>query len=156
MSPTQQFRFGKDIESLALRQDANGTLFSQMDDITDIFPGALRFKPKRIAYYLNDVVEVVTATHSSSSLASNSIVSLSALSLYTHAYSTPKHLTRVTQDVSNQLLGRPMAALFSSESSIVNLQLQLELSTDQQSSHHQQLVEQFIHMVAQQNEMIAQ
>ncbi|KAG0294121.1 hypothetical protein BGZ96_001743 [Linnemannia gamsii] len=69
MSPTQQFRLGNEIKSLPLRKDANGTLYSQMDDILDLFPGALRFKancisilflqdehgrryePKRILYY---------------------------------------------------------------------------------------------------------
>lgn len=44
MSFFQQFRLGNDIESLALRRDTHGTPYSQMTDITDIFPGALRFK----------------------------------------------------------------------------------------------------------------
>ncbi|KAF9131525.1 hypothetical protein BGW39_001701 [Mortierella sp. 14UC] len=44
MSPTQQFRLGNDIQSLDLRRDADGTHYSEMDDIQDIFPGASRFK----------------------------------------------------------------------------------------------------------------
>lgn len=44
MSLFQQFRLGNDIESLALRLDTHGTPYSRMNDITDIFPGALRFK----------------------------------------------------------------------------------------------------------------
>ncbi|KAG0292002.1 hypothetical protein BGZ96_004627 [Linnemannia gamsii] len=88
MSPTQQFRLGRVIESLALRTDVNGTHYSQMNDITDIFPGALRFKvkdvnilflenehgrryePRRIAYYPNEIVDIVTATHASGPFAS--------------------------------------------------------------------------------------
>ncbi|KAG0057050.1 hypothetical protein BGZ89_001939 [Linnemannia elongata] len=80
MSLFQQFRLGNDIESLALRLDTHGTLYSQMTDITDIFPGALRFKvdginilflesepgqrydPWRIAYYPGVIIDVVTAS----------------------------------------------------------------------------------------------
>ncbi|KAF9291584.1 hypothetical protein BGZ88_006806 [Linnemannia elongata] len=53
-------------------------------------------------------------------------------------------------------LARPMAALSSINSSIANLQLQLERSTDRQSVHHQQLLEQLIQLVAHQNELVAQ
>ncbi|KAG0075745.1 hypothetical protein BGZ90_009538 [Linnemannia elongata] len=80
MSLFQQFRLGNDIESLALRLDTHGTPYSQMTDITDIFPGALRFKvdginilflenepgqryePRRIAYYPGVIIDVVTAS----------------------------------------------------------------------------------------------
>lgn len=44
MRAHQRFRHGDLIESLALRTDANGVLYSQLSDIQDFFPGAARFK----------------------------------------------------------------------------------------------------------------
>ncbi|KAF9904218.1 hypothetical protein EC991_002921 [Linnemannia zychae] len=81
MPTHQRFRCGDLIESLALRTDANtGNLYSDISDIQDIFPGAVRFKidgvhllflqdvhgqryePKRIAYYPDDIIDVFTAS----------------------------------------------------------------------------------------------
>ncbi|KAF9136965.1 hypothetical protein BGX30_010686 [Mortierella sp. GBA39] len=67
----------------------------------------------------------------SSSLASSSLVALQTTSLV-----------------------RPMAMLSTMALDITQLQHQLTHSTDQQSTLHQQLLEQLIHMVAQQNEML--
>ncbi|KAF9131522.1 hypothetical protein BGW39_001698 [Mortierella sp. 14UC] len=125
MSLFQLFRLGNDIESLALRMDANGTPYNQMTDIQDIFPGALRFKvngnsilflenqqgqryePNRIAYYPNDIIEVVCAgpavpakSYGGASLPSRPVqwlsedsieVSLSELSVQSYSPTTNAH-----------------------------------------------------------------
>jgi len=44
MPAHQRFRLGDVVESLALRTDASGTMYSQLSDIEDYFPGAIRFK----------------------------------------------------------------------------------------------------------------
>lgn len=44
MHAHQRFRHGNLVESLALRTDTNGVLYSQLSDIQDFFPGAARFK----------------------------------------------------------------------------------------------------------------
>ncbi|OAQ36796.1 hypothetical protein K457DRAFT_131942 [Linnemannia elongata AG-77] len=51
-------------------------------------------------------------------------------------------------------LARPMAILSTMALDISQIQHQLTQSADQQSAHHQQLLEQLIHLVAQQNEML--
>ncbi|KAF9155945.1 hypothetical protein BG015_007976 [Linnemannia schmuckeri] len=183
MSPTQEFRLGNDIESLVLRRDANGTLYSQMTDIQDIFSDAFRFKAdginilfleneqgQGIAYYPDAVIDVVTSVLALSlptlnlpanlATSNDGIVSSSALSLQSpSSYSTSQTLTclqsplYVNQNATAQLLGRPMAELSSISSNISQLH-QLEHSTDQQLGHQQQLLQQLIGMVAQQNAMI--
>lgn len=80
MHAYQRFRHGDLVESLALRTDANGVLYSQISDIQDFFPGATRFKvdgvnllfleddngqryePRRIAHYPEDIIDVVLAS----------------------------------------------------------------------------------------------
>ncbi|KAF9154650.1 hypothetical protein BG015_000335 [Linnemannia schmuckeri] len=168
MSLFQRFRLGNnDIESLALRKDADGPLFSRMDNITDIFPGASRFRvngisilflqneqgqryePKRIAYYPDDVVEVITAAHTCTPIASQNscndgAVSLSFLPLCSHPSSASQALARIPQDSQNQFLARPMAALSSIASDITHIQYQLDHSADQQSVYHQELLERLV------------
>ncbi|OAQ27734.1 hypothetical protein K457DRAFT_20740 [Linnemannia elongata AG-77] len=51
-------------------------------------------------------------------------------------------------------IARPMAVLSTMSSNITQLQQQIERTTDQQSAHQQQLLEQLIPMVAQQNELL--
>ncbi|KAG0296563.1 hypothetical protein BGZ96_009142 [Linnemannia gamsii] len=53
-------------------------------------------------------------------------------------------------------LARPMAMLSTMEMGITQLQQQLDRSTNQQSVHHQQLLQQLIDMMAQQNELVRQ
>ncbi|KAG0270735.1 hypothetical protein BGZ95_001589 [Linnemannia exigua] len=82
MTPHQRFRLGDEIEHLAVCQDDDGPPFSQLTDVQETFPNAVRFKlngvtlnfledenrkkyePKRIAHYPNDIIEVVCAAPS--------------------------------------------------------------------------------------------
>ncbi|KAI1316794.1 hypothetical protein EDD11_009460 [Mortierella claussenii] len=73
----QRFQFGHEVETMAVRHDVHGQYYySQLDDIQDLFPEAMRFKvngtyilflhdpsgkryePNRIAHYPNDTVQV--------------------------------------------------------------------------------------------------
>ncbi|KAG0247124.1 hypothetical protein BG011_001978, partial [Mortierella polycephala] len=47
--PFQRFQLGNEVESIAVRQDATGKYYSQMDDIQEAFPKASRFKVNGIA-----------------------------------------------------------------------------------------------------------
>ncbi|KAF9353542.1 hypothetical protein BGX26_008689 [Mortierella sp. AD094] len=71
---SQQLKFGNDTLSIAVRKDPNCQFYSRLDDIQDIFPGAVRFNVKgcfilflqdengnRIGHYLDDIVEVIIA-----------------------------------------------------------------------------------------------
>ncbi|KAF8947138.1 hypothetical protein BGZ47_010156 [Haplosporangium gracile] len=164
MSPTQQFRLSNDVESITLRKDANGTLFSQIDDITNNFPEAVRSKvngtsilflqnengqrcePKRIAYYSDAIVDVVIAAHASNPSVSQipgsgGTVSLSTLSLCFHSSSTFQALARILQGTPNELLARLMATISSIASDTTYIQHQLDYSTEQQSVNHRHLLE---------------
>lgn len=104
---------------------------------------------------------MITAAHASSpstrqASGSDDIVSLSTLSLYPHSSSISHALARIPQGTPKQLVARPMAAFSSPSSDIMYIRQHLDHSTDQQSVHHQQLVEQLVLMVAQQSEMIVQ
>ncbi|KAG0063013.1 hypothetical protein BGZ89_010222 [Linnemannia elongata] len=86
MHAHQRFRHGDLVESLALRTDTNGVLYSQLSDIQDFFPGAARFKignvnllfleddsgqrhePRRIAHYPDFTIDVVLASQVESPL----------------------------------------------------------------------------------------
>ncbi|KAF9332645.1 hypothetical protein BGZ91_011622, partial [Linnemannia elongata] len=86
MHAYQRFRHGDLVESLALRTDTNGVLYSQLSDIQDFFPGAARFKignvnllfleddsgqrhePRRIAHYPDFTIDVVLASQVESPL----------------------------------------------------------------------------------------
>ncbi|KAK3819378.1 MAG: hypothetical protein JOS17DRAFT_777960 [Linnemannia elongata] len=124
MSFFQQFRLGNDIESLALRRDTHGTPYSQMTDITDIFPGALRFKvngvnilflenehgqryePTRIAYYPDAITDVVTVASVLSPppymTADSDVAGSSALSLLSYVSVTSQ--VNTAQVVSNSAM----------------------------------------------------
>ncbi|KAH7038639.1 hypothetical protein BKA57DRAFT_473797 [Linnemannia elongata] len=83
MSPKhfQRFRHGGKVEFLVVHKNkATGELYSCLDDIKHTYPDALRFKvdgvvlnfmrdanehmyePKRIAYYLDDIIDVICTT----------------------------------------------------------------------------------------------
>ncbi|KAH7059856.1 hypothetical protein BKA57DRAFT_512898 [Linnemannia elongata] len=82
MPAHQRFRLGDIIESLAVRTDANGQLYSHLPDIQNLFPEATttsrfkvdevnlffleddygkRYEPKRIAHYPDDIIDIVPA-----------------------------------------------------------------------------------------------
>ncbi|KAF8925483.1 hypothetical protein BGZ58_000768 [Dissophora ornata] len=129
----QRFRFGKEIEVIAVRQDATGKYYSQMDDILDLFPDAMRFRvndisilflqdesgkryePKRIGHYPDDIVEVVAApgkmpltpsASSDSGLVSNKHIHGDS-SMESQA-STPVILSEETVVVSSLALSSPI------------------------------------------------
>ncbi|KAG0279521.1 hypothetical protein BGZ95_000949 [Linnemannia exigua] len=181
MSLLQRFRLGDHIELLALRKDAYGSPYSQMTDIQDIFPGALRFKvhginilfleneqgqrfePKRIAYYPDAIIDVVVANSlnlpATPDFSDIGTTSLSTLSLH----SRPSANTQVDLQLQatyrnaspfGELLCQPMTALSTIGTSISQLQHQLGQATDQQSDHHRQLQQQLLFMIQQQNAIL--
>ncbi|KAG0297426.1 hypothetical protein BGZ97_004299, partial [Linnemannia gamsii] len=80
MQPFQRFRLGDMVETLAVCQDGDGLPYSQLTDIQETFPGAIRFKregvtlnfledenkkkyePKRISHYPDDIIDIVLAS----------------------------------------------------------------------------------------------
>jgi hypothetical protein len=55
MRPHQKFRLGFQVESIAVRQGANGKYYSELTDIQDTFPNASRFKVDGVTLiYLQD------------------------------------------------------------------------------------------------------
>ncbi|KAF9344160.1 hypothetical protein BGX26_004723 [Mortierella sp. AD094] len=83
---SQKFRFNDEDQpqSLQVQQDPNGEFYSRLKNVENIFPGAARFKvngtfiflldkdgneyePKRIGYYPDDTIEVLTAVDHSPS-----------------------------------------------------------------------------------------
>ncbi|KAF9187493.1 hypothetical protein BGZ51_001277 [Haplosporangium sp. Z 767] len=154
----QRFQFGNEVESIAVRQDATGKYYSQMDDIQDVFPNASRFKvngiailflqdkngkrhePKRIAHYPDDIIQVIAAYGTSSSSPS----------------STPHHPAESLPSPPPSLVGSPsslassMSALTlapKDSSSSFNSSQELALSTDSQSAQHAHLMNRILHMV---------
>ncbi|KAF9155943.1 hypothetical protein BG015_007974 [Linnemannia schmuckeri] len=77
MKPHQKFRLGNQVESIAVRQAGDGTYYSELTDIQDTFPNALKFKidgvtlvylqdkhgnrynPLRIEHCPDDVIDIV-------------------------------------------------------------------------------------------------
>ncbi|KAK3845729.1 MAG: hypothetical protein J3R72DRAFT_418335 [Linnemannia gamsii] len=173
MSLLQRFRLGSHIEPLALRKDAYGTPYSQMTDIQDIFPGALRFKvhgvnilflenaqgqryePNRIAYYPDVIVDVVVATPSVNLPATPVISDVGTFSLSTLSQQSrlPAN-TQVAPQFRAPYLNASLPALSSIGTNITQLQHQLDQSTDQQSNHHRQLQRQLLFMIQQQNTIL--
>ncbi|KAG0080402.1 hypothetical protein BGZ90_012481 [Linnemannia elongata] len=81
MPPHQRFRYGTTIESLAVQRDKiTGVFYSRLNDIQETFPGASRFKvdgviinflvnehelryePKRIGHYPDEIIDIVDST----------------------------------------------------------------------------------------------
>ncbi|KAF9187481.1 hypothetical protein BGZ51_001265 [Haplosporangium sp. Z 767] len=134
----QRFQFGDEVELIAVRQDATGKYYSQMDDIQDAFPNASRFKvngiailflqderKNRIAHYPDNIIQVIAAYGTSSS---------------SHS-STPHHPDSSSSFNSSQVTLHPLPALSSAlatSSSVITDQLTqpaaLALSTDSQST----------------------
>ncbi|KAF9335806.1 hypothetical protein BGZ91_010348 [Linnemannia elongata] len=160
----------------AVRFKVNGVVLNFLED-----DNGQRYEPRRIAHHPNDVIDVVVATSASapfvpsSSLINNTSthsgnpnnpsqllltdteeIPVVALNLQPPSASTA--LAQSSNKGSHRTISiaRSMAALSSIASNISDLQLQLERSVDDQSAHHQQLLEQLIQIVAQQNEMVAQ
>ncbi|KAG0377470.1 hypothetical protein BGX24_006070, partial [Mortierella sp. AD032] len=181
MSLFQRFRLGNRIEPLALRKDAYGTPYSQMTDIQDIFPSASRFKvhgvnilflenaqgqrfkPKRIAYYPDAIIDVVVATPSvklpENPLSDVGTFSPSTLSMHSRLPANTQVFPQCQAPYRNaspfsELLRQPITALSSIGSNISQLQHQLDQSTDQQSDHHRQLQRQLLFMIQQQNAIL--
>ncbi|KAF9087545.1 hypothetical protein BGX29_000789, partial [Mortierella sp. GBA35] len=150
MLPSQRFRLDNEIESLALRQDANGLLYSQMTDILDIFPSALRFK-------LNGINILFLEHEHGQRLApeDNVVVSMSTLSLRPHNPTVSHALIRslapshsvVPRVAPTQLLERPMTVLSTIASDITQIHQKLNRSTDRQSVYHQQLLERLVQLL---------
>ncbi|KAK5828942.1 hypothetical protein F5H01DRAFT_408423 [Linnemannia elongata] len=160
----------------AVRFKVNGVVLNFLED-----DNGQRYEPRRIAHHPNDVIDVVVATSASalfvpsSSLINNASthsgnpnypsqllltdteeIPVVALNLQPPSASTA--LAQSSNKGSHRTISiaHSMAALSSIASNISDLQLQLERSVDEQSAHHQQLLEQLIQIVAQQNEMVAQ
>jgi hypothetical protein len=54
MQPFQRFRLGDMVETLAVCQDGDGLPYSQLTDIQETFPGAIRFKRGVTLNFLED------------------------------------------------------------------------------------------------------
>ncbi|KAF9536580.1 hypothetical protein EC957_010421 [Mortierella hygrophila] len=176
MQPFQQFRVGDDlVETLAVCQDGDDPPYSRLDDIQETFPGSIRFKldgvtlnfltdedgkkyePKRIAHYQDQIIDVVLDDPSGiihakhQSFTDDSMVALSNLSIQTSDSVRSDALVPLSPSVVH-----PLAVLSSIATEISMIQTKIDRSTDDQSDHHMQLMQQLFQMVQQQNETLTQ
>ncbi|KAH7059862.1 hypothetical protein BKA57DRAFT_18974 [Linnemannia elongata] len=140
------------------------------------------YEPKRLAHYPNGIIDIVTgpvqattvppivasstplaqflSTHNFDFTVAN--FSLQSLPPPTSTALVPSTLQPLSSSLAPSSLAalkttslvRPMAMLSTMALDISQIQHQLTQSADQQSTHRQQLLEQLIHLVAQQNEML--
>ncbi|KAF9906140.1 hypothetical protein EC991_000936 [Linnemannia zychae] len=121
----------------------------------------MEYEPKRIAHYPDHIIDVVCVGPIAAPSPGVSLSFPSAQLLPTD------HIEQMVSSLALQpsnpsasstyylsSMARPIKALLSIDSSIANVQQQLDRSTDQQSVHHQQLLQQLYHMIEQQNEML--
>ncbi|KAG0376241.1 hypothetical protein BGX24_008036, partial [Mortierella sp. AD032] len=155
----------------AIRFKINGvTLYFLEDENEEIY------EPKRIAHHPDDIIDIICSgpvhtpaiplsSISSTTLAqTNRLMSdLSLQSSSTHSTSltrpfiySPSRSTSSSLTLSNNAayqavsVARPMAAFSDIASDITHIQHQLDRSADQQSIHHQQLLEQLIQLLREQ------
>ncbi|KAF9087511.1 hypothetical protein BGX29_000797, partial [Mortierella sp. GBA35] len=126
MTPHQRFRHGSIIKSLAVRKDKT------TDDLYSDKKGQ-EYNPKRIAHYPEDTIDIVNA-----SPAHIAPVSFPDKTSALTAFHNPSHQT--------QLL----------PTKISQIQTKIDRSTDNQSAHHIQLMEQLFQMVQRQNKTLTQ
>ncbi|KAF9087006.1 hypothetical protein BGX29_001099 [Mortierella sp. GBA35] len=190
MTPHQRFRHGDIVESLAVRRDkTTGEHFSQLIDIQETFPDAVRFKvngvvinfledeneqryePKRVAHYPDDIIDIVTASPPAYAPLCSPANAQTAQTNFGDPCHPSQLLSNIDVDLAiSNLSLQPSPSInpgtlarrpvFPQPSSLTSsnpvIQHQIDRSTDQQSTHHQQLLKQLIQMVEQQNEMVQQ
>lgn len=159
----------------------NGVVLNFLEDENEQL-----YEPNRIAHYPDDVVDIVAASSSSSFYsnispqdvrlqaqwhlddnlsAAMSTVALES-SLPTHSYTlgpaSPLGILTLPASSSTSSLyqttsiARPMAVLSSVASEISQIQAKLDHSTEDQSAHHVQLMQQLFQMVQRQNDTLTQ
>ncbi|KAF9347046.1 hypothetical protein BGX26_001442 [Mortierella sp. AD094] len=132
---SQRFRSGEEIWSLAVQQSPDGKLYTPLDDIQDVFPGATRFtvngtvvfplkdengnryQPHMIGFYPYDIIDAVVTPDKSSP---------------SHDYSDILPQRQTQSSPIDQYLGQvpstPLPVTYSSTSSSINTSMS-QLST---------------------------
>ncbi|KAG0199968.1 hypothetical protein BGX33_011287 [Mortierella sp. NVP41] len=195
LTPHQRFRHGSTTKTLEVQKDkTTNEHYNRLTDIQRTFPGARQFEvngvvlnfledeneqeydPKRIAHHPDDIIDIVTASPTHTTLSppvslpdktsalpdqnhpsqlystSSMELSVSNLSLQSIPASPfPSSLSLSNSDVCQTVsIARPMAMLSSIASDIIQLQHQLDHSTDQHSVYHHQLLERLVQLLQEQ------
>ncbi|KAF9130288.1 hypothetical protein BG015_004021 [Linnemannia schmuckeri] len=144
------------------------------------------YEPNRIAHYPNDIIDIVTASSLASLynnfsaqgvyfqtqwyLDNDMSVALSNLALQpslltqtyalgpanSHGLPTPSTSSSTSTLYQTASIARPMAMLSSIALEVSQIQSKLDRSTDNQSAHHIQLMQQLFQMVQRQNDTLTQ